>query len=63
MPDKRRAFTPPTDDQLDALAEVTPADVEQARRWAAQRDERFAALLEAEPDTDGDGRRDGLPVR
>lgn len=53
MPDKRRQKTDTTDAELDKLAEITPADIEDAKR--AWRDDAPAAakdLLDALPETE-----------
>lgn len=40
-----------TDDDLDRLAEITPADIEAAKAWwAAYAPRRFKKLLEAKPE-------------
>lgn len=45
------SYKPWTDDELDALAEITPADIERAKASVAPETRR---LLDAEDVTDGD---------
>lgn len=44
-------FLPRTDEELDRLAEITPADIEAAQNWGAvTKNKTAAALLEAKED-------------
>lgn len=46
-----------TDEQLDQLAEVTPADIEKAKIfWRAKAPEEFKTLLDAQTMEENDGR-------
>lgn len=50
MPDPRRTYQPLTDEQLDELAEITPRDIEDAKRtWREQASPAFRDLLDASP--------------
>jgi hypothetical protein len=46
-----------TDEELDALAEITEEDIEEAAAfWEAHAPEELAGLLDAEPDEDEEAR-------
>lgn len=51
MADKRREKIDISDEELDALAEISPSDVEDARRaWRNDASPAFKDLLDAAPD-------------
>lgn len=51
MADKRREKPDHTDEELDALAEITPEDIEDAQRaWRKDASPQFKDLLDAKPD-------------
>ena len=49
LPEGAADWTPPTDDELDALAEVTAADIEAAKTKASEHGGLLDDLLNAEP--------------
>lgn len=50
-PEPNRQYTPKTDAELEALAEITPSDIEDAKAaWEEDAPAPFKKLLDAQPD-------------